>query len=219
MISTQEEENAGSLPSTSRPTLTILVNDISESAEHVHISIASLRQLLHFDAVNGGTQLATLLINGIGDKQMPWISSLHQADTTVLSRTMNIYRRTKIAQKNRGCMILLDSVLNTWADTLKTKVLLPKTDGYSDANGTFYLLTHLAQAYQAKNYRLRVLIFSDLIQDMPNNTLLRPIKLPPNAEIFLIGASPKVDLQRVFPNNKVTLIPVFDAQLFIQKNH
>lgn len=198
-------------------TLTILVNDVSESTEHVHFSPEAFRQLLHFDALNGGTQLATLLINSTGNKQMPWISNLLKVDTTVLSG--NRYQRARIDKENQVRSSQLNGTLSNWVDTLKSKILLPKTDRYSDVNGAFYHIVHLAETYHTRKYRVRIIIFSDLLQDTPNHEPLRPITLPSDVEIFLIGTSPHVDLQQVFPNNQVTLTPVFDTQLFTQNTY
>jgi len=198
----------------STPTLTILVNDVSESTEHVSFDVGAFCQLLRFDALNGGTQLATLLINSAGGKQTPWISKLLKADTVALKG--NRYQRARLAQENSNRLDLLDSALNNYMDALKSKVLLPKTDQHSDVNGVFYHLANLAQAYTDKNYKVRIIIFSDLLHDTPNSETLKPIQLPPEVEVLLVGAAAKVDLQYIFPNNKVIAVPAFDTQLFTQ---
>lgn len=194
-------------------TLTILVNDVSESAAKIHCPISELRKAWLHDALQGGAYLATVLLSSESECYIPeWMETV-RLDT--LLHEGSIYRRRAIAQDNERQIARAHAQLNRWDAWLSDSVFLPKRAAYSDVQGALQHCQQLAKVYSERGFRIRLIVLSDLIHDMPDRSRLRPIELPAGTELILIGAAPSVPTSTIFPDAHLIESPIFKHELVL----
>lgn len=204
-----EPEKAPELPRT----LTILVNDVSESAAKIHCPISELRKVWLRDALRGGADLATVLLSSESECYIPeWMETV-RLDT--LPHEGSIYRRRARAQGNERHIARAHAQLDRWDAWLSDSVFLPKRAAYSDVQRALELSQQLAENGSKNGFRIRLIVLSDLIHDMPDRSKLRPIELPAGTELILIGAAPSMPTSTIFPGAHLIESPIFKHELVL----
>lgn len=155
-------------------------------------------------------QVSGIRITADSRRQTPYLSEKIICD--LQPATGNLYQQSAIRSTNKKMFdrARLQAAFTT--DSLMSYIDLPRTDQHTDMNGALLLAKQLCIPYDRENMKIKIVIIGDCLHDMSRTKALQPISFPTNTTIYVIGKSDEVDLQRLFPLNKVVELPVFKAQ-------
>lgn len=203
------------LPEASQHILNIVVNDISGSDAWLSLTKSEILALLLQDSCrSGSTQLAGICIDERGEKQTPFLSA--EMGHIIQSLDVDIYEEAAARNFNKKSLAKYQVSCRNAADSFARHIILPRNAPYSNVNGALGLSLKLGTLPNYQNYLIRLIILSDLLQDMPNGAPIGSFVFPPNTVVYVIGSSDELELKRIFPANKVVALPAFKALFFSQ---
>ncbi len=200
------------VPGNTQPTLFIFVNDISKSNYYLQVTPAQVRVLLYKYGKAGGVRMEGILIRSNSLTQQPVSTSLIRLDTQKVEGTWLAAKQ--VQKKNKALKAAFDTQVEKATELIAKKILLPRNQQYSDVNAALRLAKITAEQPNYKDFKIRLVITSDLLHDVPGQkSQPAPLTLPAHVEIILIGNAPEVEFKKVFPKNKVTQLTGFQALL------
>ena len=199
-----------------KPVMNILLMDQSASAKYIDIPIDEWKETWEVDATNGGIQIAVVKITELSIPQVPFISDLIQLDTFPLKG--NIYQNNRFRERNKAKKETTQIALDGLADTITSLIQQPKAKQFTDVNGALKISQQIAGTYTRLGYNIRVIIFSDLEHDLPNESGVYSVEFPNETKVIIIGASPDKDFESIFPGTDIINMPVFKPELINPKN-
>ena len=191
----------------------IFLNDISGSDPWLNLPKKEIYGMLMQDTLEYDfIQMAGIKIDGDSRRQVPYLSPLVACRLKPLDG--NLYHRSAIQQQNKNAFnqFRLQCAYNT--DSLMRYIAQPRTAPRTDVNGALSLALELTGLPNYQNADIYLILLSDCLQDMPDGKPLQTFIFPPNTIIYIIGKSPKVDLKKIFPSNRIIVMPTFKAQFF-----
>ena len=192
--------------------LNIIVNDISQSDHWLELPPLDVLALLLSDSSRiKSNQLAGILIDEQGMTQQLYLSE--KIALELKSETGSIYDQVAAADGNKKMKERYRQRCQTIVDQFASRVVLPRTAVWSDVNQALEMAARLARLPCYKDHEIRLIVLSDLIQDMPGHHRLKPALFPPNVTIYLVGLDDAVDASLVFPQNQTFVLPHFRASL------
>jgi hypothetical protein len=197
------EVEEGVVESQPKPVLWVMVNDVTRSDPHLEIPPSFIPKLITKNAYRG-IKIGSILISSNSSTQIPFITDLIHIDTSEL--TGNYIERSRYSKGNYNIKMDFHRMLDSVSRTINAITLIPKTEDWTDVDGALRLLKILTEEEQFSDYEINVLINSDLLQDLPQSQNPKPIIFLPKVKLYCLGASPKVNLSKLFPLNKVYLI-------------
>lgn len=201
-----------SRPGNTQPTQFIFVNDISKSNYYLQVTPAQVHGLLDKYGRAGGVQMEGILIHSNSLAQQPVSSSFIRLDTQKVEGTWLIAKQ--IQKRNKARKAEFDKQVDQATNLIAKKILLPRNRKYSDVNAALRLAKIAAEQPNEKNFKIYLVINSDLLHDVPGQKpQLTPVVLPKQVEVILIGNAPEVDLKKLFPKNKITQLTSFQSLL------
>ncbi len=203
-------EEAGSPPPA---VLYVFMNDITASAKHLDLERDELLELLRSDTSRSCLQVAALRVQSDSWKQTPYISRNICAGLEPVNG--DIYERAAAEARNAERLASFYKQVEEAVDKLSAYLLRERNQQQTDINGAVRLAQQLIQQPNFKDWQVRLVIISDLKQDLANREKLQPFSFADKVEIFVIGKAANADVIQLFPSNSPVLLPAFRAQ-FLQ---
>jgi hypothetical protein len=184
--------------------LLIIINDISKSTDEFLIfSESHIKTLLRQLGENGGAKVYGLLIKSNSNKQEP-IRAIVPIMNTINGRGSNRIMKAKIQRHNEDVLNSFESEIQTSSRELCNGLLVPKDEDYTDINGALEIVNLILDQSHAEDKK--VLILSDMINDLPGGKDVDPISTSINdseAELLFVRPNNDVDLPSLFPSNQI----------------
>jgi hypothetical protein len=195
--------------------LNIILNDVSSSNSWLALTEYELLGLLLQDSSRSNiTQLAGILINESGANQTPFWSREIMLENRRTDG--DIYEEAAALTFNKKSTKQFKALCAIEASRFSKQLLLPRTASYSDVNGAITLALKMSKLSRYRNYSIRLIILSDMLQDTPDGKTLETFGFPANTTIYVVGQASAVDIKQVFPKNNVVELPAFQAAFFTQ---
>lgn len=197
------------------PLLYMLINDVSGSARHLVYAPAVMNTLLERDTLRPAIIVAGFKIQADSYLQTPYVSPLLRPFVQPLSG--NIYQRQQTETQNETLRSMYHDSCKSAVRALSDYLNLPRDEKYTDITGALFLSAQMANQPNFKDYEIRLIIFSDMIQDLPKPHQVNPIEFPVNTRIFIVGKSQGVDVESLIKNDGIIYLSAFNADFFTDK--
>jgi hypothetical protein len=185
--------------------LVVLLYDITRSdGNYAIMNESNLISLFNTICHSGGGEFYGYLIKSNSDEQDPVRYKIPAFDTLQLSG--NRYQINNQKMMNKKIIEAKKIELSVFLSSISSKLLVRKNESYTDIYHAMNLaLTNLSQEKYG-SYLKTLVIVSDLIQDLPglnDKGLGSSYEIPEGVRILVVRPSPRIDLTRMFPENKV----------------
>lgn len=192
--------------SSSRPAVFVLVYDISKSNEsYALLDTMHLARIYENLGKGGGGMFYGLLIDSYSAKQEPLQFTIPQLDTLFVKG--NRIQQSNIAKKNVQRKAVFETGKGEFVSRASVALMREKKEAFSDIQNALLLVKQIITRPDYADWDVRVLLVTDLLNDLPpvNGTdPLSSIDLPASTQIGVVRPSPKISLEKVFPNLTVT---------------
>jgi hypothetical protein len=183
-------------------TLFIVIYDISKSVDQYAVLKPS-----HFESVypligySGGGKFYGLLIKSDSRKQEPFTYTVSTIDTLPLKG--NRIQVGHIRKKNRGLKEAFQSGSQQFVNSASAALILDKKEPFSDVQNALLMAKQILNMPQYSAWVKKVLIISDMENDLPPRDGMDPIKafdFGIEVRLGIVRPSVRVDLGKTFPN-------------------
>jgi hypothetical protein len=179
--------------------LVILVYDISISFDHLaHLDSSHLKSIFHNTSLQGGGRVYSLFIKERSDQQEPLgfdIPKLH-----LLARSGNAYQQTNRQKYNNRVLSVLSTSEEVFSEQLSQSLLVPRAAKWSDVENSLLLTATILSNSIYADHQKKVLILSDLIQDLPPIHGIDKMEAVPfgkDVAVYLVRPSGKVNVAEI----------------------
>ena len=193
--------------------INILIVDQSESFDYAHLSSSDLAQLISHDAQAYTTWIAMVSVLEAKSIEQPLLLEGPFLLDTLLESNYSIYQHPKVQRYNQEKKGHFEQKLKSALEAYN-KLITIKNRPYSDVNGALRYAERLANQQRFAEAKIRVIILSDLIHDLPDESKLAVFHFPSRATIYPVSFNQIIDLNKVFPANLVEPLVSFRADFF-----
>jgi hypothetical protein len=197
------------------PLLYLLINDVSGSAKHLVYASAVMSTLLARDTLRPAIQVAGVRTLANSYLQTPYVSQLLKPSLQLVDGT--IYERQETETLNERLRSIYRDSCQSVVRDLSEYLNLPRDEKHTDITGALFLAAQMANQPNFKDYEIRLIILSDMIQDLPRPRKVEPIEFPVNTRIFIVGKSPGVDIESLIKKDGIIYLSAFNADFFTDK--
>lgn len=190
----------------------ILVYDLSISTDHIAVlNKEHITKLIEKIAMNGGGVIYTVKIISNSTVQDPQKTEIPALNLKKLQG--NQYQRKNIEAINAKRVNEFNNIKSQLVNSVSNKILFKKTENFSDIDNAFYLTSKLLDNVFYSSYNKKVIIISDLINDLPPRQgmdAMKPVKM--NAGILLVRPSRYINPAKLINASQVaTYTTISDA--------
>lgn len=213
------EKNPTELERKREEGLIIIVNDISKSTDQfLHFSEAHIYDILNGLGDKGGGKVYALLIKSNSNNQEALRVTV--PDKNIIKNAgANRIMKAKIQKRNEEVILDFENEILKSSEMLCENLIRAKSENFTDIDGALQLVNLILDQYDKGN--ARVLILSDMINDLPGGKRIDPITVGinnSNAELLFVRPGNMVDLDTLFPSNNIRRFSSIDDAIEVINN-
>lgn len=184
-------------------TLVTVLHDKSLSYQTTVFDSSAIVGIIYKIAETGGV-LSYVVVDDNATRQEVWLTDIPKCDTTATDGN-NIYLKVREQEQNKKIFAIFQQQAAKKVSDLLSETRKHQPSQSTDLQRGLELCKTCCEP-NYKDYRKYVVVMSDMLIDVPNNTHahLQPIELC-NASVLIVRPSPDMSLdslQRIFPNSK-----------------
>lgn len=194
--------------------LNIVVFDQSSSANYIDCDTAELRRLTLVDAFESQVWNAGIRVLAKDSNQQEVLLDGPFHLPLMSEEGRSIYQLNEIRTFNQEAQSGFEEKIKDYLSLFDDSILGTHNLAYSDVKGALQLVGILSRQQRFQAARIRLILLSDLLQDIPGDHTLGSFIFPPHTKIYAVGVAPTVDLEKVFPENDLDQLVRFSAEFF-----
>ncbi len=184
-------------------TLVICVSDLSKSTKYYEGWDSIALTNLYYSVSNAGGGVIKVFFVKSASMQQRGVSITVPSFDTITYKG-NLYQTAKAKTSNAKRKEDFEIAATRSIASLVTQAVLQRNEQYSDIEGCLQLCKQTAEQFNYKEYRIFVIINSDMLLDVPGNkkgSYKQTYQFPENAKVLLVrpSISEKI-LEQVFGN-------------------
>lgn len=187
--------------------LDFIIYDISLSNDQYAILDTNHFRTIYYQiGCNGGGKFYALLIKSTSRRQEVIAYDVPALDTMPLIG--NTYQQQNRRKRNQQIRKEFESGVSAFIKPLSEKLLLPKTEKFSDIQNALELARNTMENPMYSNYAKRLVIISDMENDFsPRNGIdaMTPVKFSPDIKIGVVRPSGKTNVSEMLGGSGYTV--------------
>jgi len=195
-----------------QPQLVVVIYDITKSTDaYAILAIAHIEKIYNDIGQNGGGKLYGLHIMTNSSKQDPV-----SAEVPVLEQLPmkgNAYQQANRVKKNKQLAAEFISHKDEFIKAVAGKLIVPKSHDFSDLKNALELARKILENPMYDNYAKKLLIISDMENDLPPKQgidKMEPVHFAETVKTFLVRPSDKVNLAVLIPGADYSVYTTID---------
>lgn len=190
----------------------VKVYDITKSTDaYAILNEAHIEKIYEGMGQNGGGKFYGLHIMSNSSKQEPITGAVPVLEQ--LPMQGNTYQQANRTRKNKQLAAEFEAQKDVFIKSVVNKLILPKSQDFSDLKNALELARKILENPTYRNYAKKLLILSDMENDLPSRQgidPMEPVHFASDVQIFLVRPSDRVNLSELLPGADFSVYTTID---------
>jgi len=207
---TVEKKNEATTPKSLQ--VVVEVSDITKSTDtYAILTETHVEKTYYGMGQNGGGKFYGLHIMTNSLKQDPITGDIPVLEQLPIKG--NAYQQANRTRKNKQLAAEFETHKDAFITSVANKLIVPKSHDFSDLKNALELARKILENPMYRNYVKKLLIISDMENDLPPNQgidPMEPVHFASDVKVFLVRPSDRVKLAELIPGSDYSVYTTID---------